>query len=71
MEVNSAAQEGWEVPATYVAPVVIKITLKYFFQTNKRTNQANTNKQTNKETKTNNKILLTYEIKLKHYFQFI
>jgi len=66
--VNSGAQEGWAVPATHVAPVVlllITITLKYVFQTNKGTNQTN-----KKQTK-NNKILLTYVIKLKNYSQFI
>ena len=48
---NSGAQEGWTVPATHVAPVVlllITITLKYVFQTNKGTNQTN-KKQTKKQ----------------------
>ena len=70
---NSGAQEGWAVPATHVAPVVlllIKITLRYFFS-NKQTNKSNKQTQTNKQKQKNNKILLTYEIKLKNYFQFI
>jgi len=50
--VNSGAQEGWTVPATHVAPVVlllIKITLKHIFS-NKQTNKSNKQKQTNKQT---------------------
>jgi len=66
--VNSGAQKGRAVPATHVASVVLllnKITLNYCFS-NKQTNKSN--KQTNKQKQ---QILLTYEIKLKNYFQFI